>query len=169
MSVLIPRWYAVHTRSRFEHIVREALGAKNIEAFYPRMLVMSKRKDRRLKIQVPILPGYVFVHSRLEAEEHLNILKTPGAVRFIGFDGTPAPADDAEIDSLKILDGTDRTVQNREYINRGDRVRIIEGPLEGLIGFYSRHKGKTGRVVVSVELLRRSLSVEIDDWVVERI
>jgi transcription antitermination factor NusG len=150
-------------------VVREALGAKDIEAFYPRMLVMSKRKDRRLKIQVPILPGYVFMRSCLEPEAHFNILKTPGVVRFIGFDGTPAPADDAEINSLMILDGTDRTVQNREYINRGDRVRIMEGPLKGLIGFYSRHKGKTGRVVVSVELLRRSLSVEIDDWVVERI
>lgn len=169
MKIWTPRWYAVHTRNRFEHMVCEALIAKDLEAFYPRMQVMSKRKDRRLKIYKPILPGYVFVRSVLDPEEHLHILRTPGAVHFVGFDGTPAPADDAEIESLMILDGIDRTVQNRAYITKGDRVRIMEGPLEGLVGFYSRHKGKTGRVIVSIELLRRSLAVEIDDCVVERI
>lgn len=169
MNIGVPRWYAVHTRNRFEHVVRDALTFKHFEAFYPRMLVMSRRKDRRLKINVPILPGYVFVRSSLEPEDYLNILKTPGIVRFVGFDGNPAPADDVEMQSLMILDGTDRTVQNRAYINKGDRVKIMEGPLEGLIGFYSRHKGKTGRVIVSIELLQRSLSVEIDDWLLERI
>ncbi len=169
MSIWVPRWYAVHTKSRFENVVRDALSGKAVEAFYPRMQVMSRRKDRRMKIDVPILPGYVFVHSGLEAEEHLNILKTPGVVRIIGFEGRPLPADDIEIESLKILDGTDRTVQNRAYISKGDRVMIMEGPLKGLVGFYLRHKGKTGRVVVSVELLQRSLEMEIDDWALERV
>jgi transcription antitermination factor NusG len=150
-------------------VVCKALGAKQFEAFYPRMLVMSKRKDRRLKIKVPILPGYVFVRSCLDPEGYINILKTPGVVRLVGFNGHPVPADEMEVRSLMILDGTDRTVQNRAYINKGDRVRIMEGPLKGLVGFYSRHKGKTGRVIVSIELLKRSLSVEIDDWVLDRI
>jgi transcription termination/antitermination protein NusG len=169
MKTCVSRWYAVHTRNRFEHVVCEALAAKGIESFYPRMLVMSRRRDRHVKIQAPILPGYVFVRSGLEPEEHLNILQTSGIVRFVGFDGSPAPADDTEIASLMILDGTDRTVQNRAYINKGDLVRIMEGPLDGLVGFYSRHKGKTGRVIVSIELLKRSISVEIDDWALERI
>ena len=169
MSIIVPKWYAVHTRSRFENVVSEGLNGKAFEAFYPRMQVMSRRKDRRLKILVPILRGYVFVRSRLTAEEHLDILKTVGVVRVVGFQGHPVPADDGEILSLKILDGTDRTVQNRAYMNRGDLVMIMEGPLKGLVGFYVRHKGKTGRVAVSVELLNRTVAVELDDWALERV
>lgn len=169
MSVPAQRWYALHTRSRFEHVVYEGLTGKAFEAFYPRVQVMSRRKDRRLKIKVPILPGYVFARTDLNPEEHINILKTTGVVRIVGFDGKPVPAEDREISSLMILDGTDRTVQNRAFVNRGDLVMIMEGPFKGLVGFYVRHKGKTGRVVVSIELLQRSLSVEVDDWALERV
>jgi transcription antitermination factor NusG len=87
----------------------------------------------------------------------------------VGFEGKPIPASEEEISSLKILDGTDRTVQNRAYMKRGDLVMIMEGPLKGLIGFYLRHKGKSEKVVVSIELLRRSLAVEIEDWALEKV
>jgi transcription antitermination factor NusG len=130
---------------------------------------MSRRKDRRKKILVPLLPGYVFVHTDLSPTEYLDILKTVGVVRMVGFEGKPIPASEEEISSLKILDGTDRTVQNRAYMKRGDLVMIMEGPLKGLIGFYLRHKGKSEKVVVSIELLRRSLAVEIEDWALEKI
>jgi transcriptional antiterminator NusG len=131
--------------------------------------VMSRRKDRRKKIFVPMLPGYVFVRSELQADEHLQILKTVGVVRMISFKGRPAPANDDEISSLMILDGTDRTVQNRAFMKKGDRVVITEGPLKGLIGFYIHHKGQTHKVVVSIELLNRSLEVEIEDWALEKV
>jgi len=130
---------------------------------------MSRRKDRRKKILVPLIPGYVFVRSILVPEEYHQIIKTIGVVRMISFKGQPVPADDQEISSLMILDGTDRTVQNRAFMRKGERVMIMEGPLRGLTGFYLRHKGKTDRVVVSVELLQRSLEVEIEDWALERV
>jgi transcriptional antiterminator NusG len=161
-------WYAVHTRSRFEQKVYTGINGKSIEVFLPRIQVMSRRKDRRKKILVPLIPGYVFVHTTLDYEEHLNILKTVGVVRMIGFEGKPVPVKDYEIASLKILDGTDRTVQNRDYMKTGDRVMIMEGPLKGLMGFYLHHKGQS-KVVVSVELLHRSLEVEIEDWALEKI
>ena len=68
-----------------------------------------------------------------------------------------------------VLDGTDRTVENRAYMKRGDKVMIMEGPLKGLVGFYLRHKGKSDKVVVSIELLNRSLAVEIEDWALEKV
>jgi transcription antitermination factor NusG len=71
--------------------------------------------------------------------------------------------------NLRILDGTDRTVQNREFIKSGDRVMIMEGPLKGLMGFYLQHKGQSRKVVVSVELLHRSLEVEIEAWALEKM
>lgn len=161
-------WYAIHTRSRFEQKVFDGLRGKSIESFLPKMLVMSRRKDRRKKILVPLLPGYVFVQTDLNNTEYLQILKTVGVVRMVGIKGRPAPAKEEEIASLMILDGTDRTVQNRAYMNKGDRVMIMEGPLKGLVGYYLRHKGQSDKVVVSVDLLQRSLEIEIEDWALER-
>ncbi|MBU4425093.1 MAG: UpxY family transcription antiterminator [Proteobacteria bacterium] len=169
MSQDCARWYALHTRSRFEQKVYDGLCGKSLEAFLPRIQVMSRRKDRRKMIMIPMIPGYVFVRSLLQAEEHLQILKTVGVVRMVGFRGKAAPANEEEISSLMILDGTDRTVQNRDYMKKGDRVIIAEGPLKGLIGFYLHHKDKTDRVVVSVELLHRSVEVEIEGWALERV
>jgi transcriptional antiterminator NusG len=163
------RWYALHTRSRFEQKVFEGLRGKDLEAFLPRTQVMSRRKDRRKKIHVPMIPGYVFVRSVLTPEDYYPIIKTVGVVRIVSFKGKPAPANEDEIASLMILDGTDRTVQNRSYMKKGDRVMIMEGPLKGLVGFYLHHKGKSARVVVSVELLKRSVEVEIEDWALEKV
>jgi transcription antitermination factor NusG len=169
MSIDLIKWYAIHTRSHFEKKVYDGLRGKSIEAFFPRIQVMSRRKDRHKKILVPMLPGYVFVCSNLHPEEHLHILKTVGVVRLISFKGKPIPAREEEISSLMVLDGTDRTVQNRTYMKKGDRVMILEGPLKGLVGFYLCHKGKTDKVVVSLELLHRSLAVEVEGWALEKI
>ncbi len=165
----LAKWYAVHTRSRFEQKVHDGIFGKSIEVFLPKIQVMSRRKDRVKKIMVPLIPGYVFVNSDLAPDEHLNILKTPGVVRLIGFKGKPVPANDEEIQSLMILNGTDRTVQNREFMKTGDRIRIVSGPLKNLTGFYLQHKGQSDKVVVSVELINRSLEIAIEDWALERI
>jgi transcription termination/antitermination protein NusG len=164
-----PRWYALHTRSRFEQVVYTGLKGKDMEAFLPRVQVMSRRKDRRKKILVPLLPGYVFVQSDLEPDVYWEIIKTVGVVRMVSFKGKPVPADDGEIESLMVLDGTDRTVENRSFMRKGDRVMIMEGPLKGLVGFYVKHSNKSEKVVVSIELLRRSMAVEIDGWALEKV
>lgn len=162
-------WYAVHTKSRFENKVFDGFTAKSIKAFLPKVQVMSRRKDRRKKIYVPLLPGYVFVNVKMNPENYWNIIKTVGVVRIVSFKGIPVPAKEEEISNLIILDGTDRTVQNRSYIRRGDRVMIMEGPLKGLVGIYLRHKGKADRVVINIELLNRSMEIELEDWLLEKI
>ena len=163
------RWYAVHTKSRFEQKVVDGLIGKSVEVFLPRVQVMSRRKDRRKKILVPILPGYVFVNFSLNPEDYWKIIKTTGVVRMIGFEGKPVPANDEEIKSLMVLDNTDRTVQNQTYIKKGDMVMIMEGPLKVLTGFYVRHRNQSDKVVVSIELLNRSLSVDIENWALEKV
>ena len=105
----------------------------------------------------------------MNPELYHRVLRTVGVVRMVGFKGQPVPADDDEVNALMILDGTDRTVQNRAYMSRGDRVVIMDGPLKGLVGYYLKHKGQSHKVVVSVELLQRSLEVEIEDWALEKV
>jgi len=168
MNLSSAKWYAIHTRSHFEQKVYDGFCGKSIETFLPKIQVMSRRKDRRKKILVPLLSGYVFVRYDMDPEKYWDIIKTVGVVRMVGFEGKPVPASEEEISSLMILDGTDRTVQNRAYMKSGDRIMIMEGPLKGLTGFYIRHKGQMDKVVVSVELLHRSLAVEIEDWVLEK-
>ncbi len=163
------KWYAVHTKSRFEQKVYDGFLRKAIEVFLPKIQVISRRRDRRKKILVPLIPGYVFVNTSLDPEEYLNILKTVGVVQLVGFKGKPVPASDEEIQSLMILNGTDQTVQNRAYMKSGDRIRIMDGPLKNLTGFYLRHKGQGDKVVVSIELLNRSLEINIEDWALERL
>jgi transcriptional antiterminator NusG len=163
------KWYALHARSRHEDVVFNGLARKSIEAFVPKVEVMSRRKDRRKRILVPLLPGYVFVHSDLNPYHYWDIIKTYGVVRIVGTEGKPVPVKTEEMASLRILHGTDRTVRNQAYIKKGDRIMIMEGPLKGLTGFYLRHKGKSDKVVVSIELLQRSLAVEIEDWTAEKI
>jgi transcriptional antiterminator NusG len=163
------KWYAIHTRSHFEQKVFNGLRGKSIETFLPKIQVMSRRKDRRQKILVPLIPCYVFVQYDLDPEIYWDIIKTVGVVRMVGFEGKPTPAREEEIQSLMIMDGTDRTVHNRTIMERGDRVMIMEGPLKGLVGFYVRHKGQTEKVVVNIELLHRALVVEIEDWALEKV
>jgi len=105
----------------------------------------------------------------MSPEVYWDIIKTTGVVRMVSFRGEPVPARDEEVASLMILDGTDRTVQNQAYVKTGDRVMIMEGPLKGLVGFYLRRKGQSRKVVVSIDLLQRSLAVEIQDWALEKI
>ncbi|MBW2077599.1 MAG: UpxY family transcription antiterminator [Deltaproteobacteria bacterium] len=163
------QWYAVHARSRHEDVVFHGLTKKMIETFLPRMQVMSRRKDRRKRILVPLLPGYLFVHTDMNPYQYWDIIKTYGVVRVIGIKGKPVPVKDEEIESLRILDGTDRTVSNQAYIKQGDKIMIMEGALKGLTGYYMKHKGKSDKVVVSIELLQRSLAVEIENWRVEKV
>ena len=163
------KWYAIHSKSRHEDVVLNGLKKKLIEAFLPKMQIMSRRKDRRKTILVPILPGYVFVHSDLNLNQYWDIIKTYGVVRILGIQGKPVPVKDEEMASLKALHGTDRTVRNQAYMKEGDMVIIMEGPLKGLNGFYLRHKGKVDKVVISIELLQRSLAVEVEDLIVEKI
>jgi len=169
MNDISGNWYAIHTRSHFEQKVFDGICGKSVEAFLPKIQVMSRRKDRRKKIMIPLLPGYVFVRFQMEPEVYWEIIKTVGVVRMIGFMGKPVCAKDEEINSLMILNGTDRTVHNQEFMKAGDRVMIMEGPLKGLVGFYLRHKGQSEKVVVSIELLQRSLAVEIEDWALEKV
>ena len=83
-SKLIRSWYVLHTKSRFENVVSDGLAKKSIEVFLPKILVKSRRRDRKMMIRVPLFPGYVFVKTDLNPYEHIEILKTVGAVRLIG-------------------------------------------------------------------------------------
>ncbi len=162
----IPRWYVLHTRSRFENVVHEGLARKQVEAYLPKITVPSKRRDRRQMIQVPLFPGYVFVRSDLNPHQQLEIVKTVGVVRIIANRQGPLPVGDETIASLKIMVAADRQIITGRQLRRGDQVIVVAGPMAGVVGSFVRYRGRN-RVVVNIEALGQYAAVEIDADAVE--
>lgn len=120
-------------------------------------------KDRRKQLELPLFPGYVFV--RISLSERLRLLNLPGVVHIVTFNGKPVPLSETEIQSLHDLSGNPR-VQPHPYLTVGRKVRVKGGPMLGLEGILVRRKDKM-RLVLSIELIMRSLAVEIDEIDVE--
>lgn len=163
ITQLCPAWYALHTRSRFENTVNDRLLGKSIEVFLPKALVRSKRVDRKKMIHVPLFAGYVFVKTDLNPNEHLEILKTGGAVSLIGNSEGPVPIPDETIESLKIMVTSDSEIITGIEFQKGDPVMVVRGPLSGITGFFERYKGDTGRVIVSISALGRFAAAEVEE------
>jgi transcription antitermination factor NusG len=153
----------VWTQSHFEQSVSQQLSAKGFTAFLPEMSVWSKRGGEQRLIRVPMFPGYLFVRDGMDKRSYIEILKARGVVRILE-DGwtrlTPVPDD--VIDSLKQVVAAEVPVIAAEHLTQGDRVEVTEGPLTGLEGLFVQDKATKGRLVLNVELLGRSVAVEVD-------
>lgn len=161
-------WYALHTKSRFENVVNDGLFKKSMEVFLPKIQVKSKRRDRRMLIRVPLFPGYMFVKTDLNPTEHLEILKTIGAVRLVGNKEGPVSISDETVESLQIMVATDHPVTTGGRFKKGDRVMVIYGPFTGVMGTFVRYRGK-GRVIVNIEALGQYAGVDVSEEDVEKL
>lgn len=155
-----PKWYAVHTRSRFEKAVHVELRNKGIETYLPATVEVHAWKDRRKQVDVPLFPGYVLVRFEDLAAERVRVLQTHGVVRILGHGSTLTPVAEEEIEAVRRLVDT-RAHSSYPYIRSGMRVRVCRGVLSGVEGFLVRARNAT-RLVISVPLLAQSVSVEID-------
>ena len=154
-----PRWYAAYTSANHEKRVAEQLGVRAVEHFLPLYESVRRWKDRRVRLQFPLFPSYVFV--RLSLRDRLQILQIPGVARLVGFNGTPTPLPEQEIEALITSLARGLRAEPHPYITVGRRVRITAGPLAGLEGILVRRKGNY-RVVLSVRLIMRSMVVDVD-------
>jgi len=163
---LDPLWYVLHTKSRFENVVNEGLHKKSIEVFLPKVKVKSKRRDRKLMILVPLFPGYVFVKTDLHPDNHLDIVKTAGAVRLIGSRHGPVPVPDETIESLRIMVASESPITTGYHLKKGDSVMVIDGPFVGVTGYFVRYRGK-GRIIVNIEALGQYAGVDVGEEDIE--
>ncbi len=161
-------WYVLHTKSRFENVVNDALAKKSFEVFLPKILVKSRRRDRRLMIRIPLFPGYLFLKTDLHPAEHIEILKTVGAVRLIGNKEGPISVATETIESLKIMVAGDNKVLTGARFKKGDPVTVVYGPFAGVTGTFVQYRGKA-RVVVAIEALRQFAAVDVSEDDVERL
>ncbi len=154
-----PRWYAAYTKPRHEKNVRRECERRSIDCFLPTYEVVRRWKDRRKQIELPLFPGYIFV--RISRLRQLNVLQVPSVISLVGFGGIPTSLRDEEIATLQKGLAAGVSVKPHPYLLTGRRVRIISGPLAGSEGVLVRRKGNL-RVVLSLDLLRRSIAVDAD-------
>jgi len=159
-----PEWYAVHTNARHEKRVTEYLGGRLVESYLPSYKSVRRWQDRRKEVELPLFPGYVFV--RIAYRSRLQVLTTPGVVQIVSFDGKPAPIRDDEIEALRRGTSSTTNLEPHPYLKVGRRVRVRSGPLSGVEGILLRRKDGF-RLVLSIELIMRSVAIEVDEADVE--
>jgi transcription antitermination factor NusG len=155
----LPPWFALTAKPRHEKSASRILSNKGLESFLPLYRARRQWTDRVKVVDLPLFPGYVF--CRFDYERRLAVLTTPGVSSIIGFDNAPAPVSDEEIDRVQAIVASGLPSQPWPYTRVGETVRIIRGSLAGMEGVLVRERDSM-RVVVSVEMLRRSVAVEID-------
>ena len=162
------RWYALQTRSRHEKRVVAQLEEKGITAFLPLLRELHRWSDRRRMVEVPVFPGYVFVRVAGCAETRILLLRTDGVVNVVGARGQGAPISDKEIEDVQALVNHRIPLAPYPFLNAGQRVRIRGGCLDGVEGnLVARNADRS--LVVSEELIRRSLAIRVAGYEVERV
>jgi transcription antitermination factor NusG len=153
------QWYAAYTCVRHEKLVGRQLDERRIEHFLPLYRSVRQWKDRRKEIDLPLFPGYVFV--RVAVQERLRVLQLPGVVRFVSFNGAPAILPGQDIETLRSGLARHIYAEPHPYLRVGRRVRVVRGPLMGVEGIVFRKKDRL-RIVISIDVIMRSIAVELD-------
>jgi transcription termination/antitermination protein NusG len=162
-----PGWYAIWTRSHSEQLVADQLVAKGLRVFLPKLSVWSRRGGVRRLIGVPMFSGYVFLNESMDKNIYLEVIKSRGVVRLLGdrWDSL-SMIPPAEMESLQQVIDAGLPVTPHSYFREGQQVRITAGPLKGVQGVLVENQMEKGLLILSIELLQRSVAVKVDcTWV----
>ena len=160
VTASLARWYAAYTRANHEKRVADQFAGRGLEHFLPQYESVRRWKDRKVRLQLPLFPGYLFVH--LGTQEQLRVLQVPGVVRLVGFNGSPTPLPHEDIERIREFLGQGLRAEPHPYLVVGRRARVVRGPLGGMEGVVVRRKNRS-RLVVSFDLIQRSMAIEIDE------
>lgn len=161
-----PKWYAVQTRARHEKKVDAQLHGKGIEAFLPLSSEKHQWSDRQRIVHQPLFSGYLFVHIPDSPQLRNEVLNTSGVCWFVGNQGLGVPIPDKQIQDIQSILACSSPYSPFPFVRMGQRARIRGGCLEGIEGILIA-KDSDRTLVVSVELVRRSLGVRINGYEVE--
>jgi transcription antitermination factor NusG len=159
-------WFALYVRHRHEKSVAKGISEKGLTVFLPLYKIAHRWKDRMKDLVLPLFPNYVFILAA--PGQRSMVLSTPGIYDFVRLSGVPAPIPSEEIEAVRQAVAHGLNAEPHPFLKSGDRVRVKTGPLGGMEGILVRKKNFY-RLVLSVELLVRSISVEVDVADVERV
>ncbi len=152
------RWYALYAKHHHEKRAADLLSRKRMEVFLPLHWDVHQWKDRKKTIALPLFPGYLFLRSDLM--DRPEILRTPGVFFLVENSGRACPIPDYEIEAIQRVVNSEVRFEPHPFLRSGEQVRIRSGPLAGVCGIFVKNKNQH-RVVVSVEVLQKSVSIEV--------
>jgi transcriptional antiterminator NusG len=152
-------WYGIRTRSNHERVAALVLRGKGYEPYLPLYRLHRRRAGALIESEHPLFPGYVF--CRFDAKRRLPILMTTGVISVVGIGKEPVAIPDDEIEAVRAVLRSGLPAEPCGYLREGQRVRVMNGSLDGVEGILVKKKNQF-RMVVSVTMLQRSISVEID-------
>lgn len=161
-----PAWYAVHVASRKEKGVEAVLAEKGYRCFLPMYSKRTAWSDRVKTTQVPLFCGYVF--AQFDVRYRLPVLVTPNVRSIVGNGKIPVPIPEEHLEAIRIALSHGLPVEPYDCLTEGETVRVTKGPLAGIEGLFLRYQGRC-RLVLSIELINRSVAVELDRLCVEPI
>jgi transcription antitermination factor NusG len=170
VPAVIPRrlpaehWYAVSVRSRYEKLAAQHLEQRSVNCLLPVYRSVRRWKDRRKVLEMALFPGYIFVN--IDVRDRLGVLKAPGVLRFVTFQGQLTAVADSDIRALESAMSSGLRAKPHPYLLNGRKVRVKSGPLMGAEGIVVRLKQRF-RLVLSIELIMRSVMIEVDEDDVE--
>jgi transcription antitermination factor NusG len=164
-SNTVMAWYALHAKHQHEKSITSILVEKGFEVFCPTYAEVHRWKDRKKEVTLPLFPGYLFLANGLDRK--LDVLSTPGVCAIVSFGNTPALVSPSEIEAIRRATLASRTIEPHPFLKEGDKVRLKSGPLAGIEGILQKRK-EGYRLVLSVELLGRSVSVEVEQCDIRR-
>ena len=151
-------WLAAYTKARHETSVARQLEAKEVSFLLPTYLKSSRWSDRTKRLLAPLFPSYVFVH--VGDEERVRVLQTTGVVSFVSMAGRPSPLGDEEVKLLRECAARPHVFEPHPFLCVGQRVKVKQGTFAGWEGVLASKKN-SARLVISVEQIMRSVSVEL--------
>ena len=163
-AFLQPNWYAAYTRANHERRVANQLAERGVENFLPQYESVRKWKDRKVRLQMPLFPGYLFVHIALH--NRLKVLQVPGVACLVGYAGRPVAVPEEEFARIRAFLNHGIRTAPHPYLHTGRRVRVHSGPFEGVEGIVVRRKNRS-RLVISLELIQRAMAVDVEETCLE--
>jgi transcription antitermination factor NusG len=161
-------WYAIQTMPKHERKVAGELRLKGLHTFLPLFPSTRKWSDRSRVLDLPLFPGYVFVHMSAAPETRISVLRTGGVTGFVGVRGMGVPIPENQIAAVESILEKKLVCSPYPFLNLGQRVRIRGGSLEGIEGILTEIKGDLS-LVISVELIQRSLAIQVAGYRIEPI
>jgi transcriptional antiterminator NusG len=160
-------WYALYTRSQCEQLVADQLGALGFQVFLPKVETWSRRARRQHLISLPMFPSYLFLNHAMDKRSYVEVSHARGLVRILGERwGRLGVIPEVEIEAIQKAVVARFPLFSHPYLVEGQRMRITQGPLTGVEGIIVQSKPTKGLLVLSVELLQRSVAVEVAYWMI---
>ena len=161
-------WYAVHTRARHEKMVAERLLEQGVSTYLPLVKETHRWSDRKKIVELPLFSCYVFARFAPTNQDRLRVCRTNGVLQVVGMQGEAIPIPDEQIDAVRLLMNEQMLWSAHPFLKIGQRVRIGSGALKGVEGILVARNGDR-TLVVSVDVIQRSLAVRIEGYQVEPV